>query len=105
MAAAEKTLECSKSTSNTALRADLGMFLLEINVRDLRWQLSVKNTQRKRLPEIIESAVWKKTTAGQAGTRWDTVDKPRLYERRQEETKTEYSRQVKARGARQEEEA
>ena len=51
-------------------------------MRELRWQYSVKSTQRMRLPDKVESVVWKKITAGQAGVSWDTVDKPRQYERR-----------------------
>ena len=39
MAAAKKILGCSKTTSNAALRAELGMYSLETNrnTRKLRW--------------------------------------------------------------------
>ena len=43
MAAAKKILGCSKPTSNTALRAELGMYPLKTNrdMRKLIWQYSV----------------------------------------------------------------
>ena len=68
----EKILGCSKTTSNTALRSELGMYALKTNrdMRKLRWQHSVRNMQRKRLPAIVDRAVWKKVSKGQP-VRWD----------------------------------
>ena len=73
MAAVKKILGCSRTTSNTALRAELGMYSLKTNrdVRKLRWQYSVKNMHRKRLPAVVDRAVWKKVTKGRGGVRWD----------------------------------
>ena len=72
MSAAKKILGCSKTTSNTALRAELGMYALKTNrdMRKLRWQHSVRSMQSKRLPAIVDRAVWKKVTKGQP-VRWD----------------------------------
>ena len=72
MSAAKKILGCSKTTSNTALRAELGMYALKTNrdMRKLRWQHSVRNMPSKRLPAIVDGAVWKKVTKGQP-VRWD----------------------------------
>ena len=39
-------------------------------MRKLRWQHSVRNMQIKRLPAIVDRAVWKKVTKGQP-VRWD----------------------------------
>ena len=36
----------------------------------LRWQYKVKNMQSKRLPAVVDMAVWKKVTKGQP-VRWD----------------------------------
>jgi len=73
MAAAKKILGCSKTTSNTVLRAELGMYSLKTNrdMRKLRWQYSLQNMQRKRLPAIVDRAVWKKSTPG-CPIRWDS---------------------------------
>ena len=72
MSAAKKILGCSKTTSNTALRAELGMYALKTNrdMRKLRWQHSVRSMQSERLPAIVDRAVWKKVTKGQP-VRWD----------------------------------
>ena len=40
------------------------------DMRKLRWQHSVRNMQSKRLPTIVDRAVWKKVTKGQP-VRWD----------------------------------
>ena len=50
------------------------MYPLETNsdMRNLRWQYSVKNTQRQKLPAIVGRAVSRKMTEGQSG-RWDRV--------------------------------
>ena len=72
MSAAKKILGCSKTTSNTALRAELGIYALKTNrdMRKLRWQHSVRSMQSERLPAIVDRAVWKKATKGQP-VRWD----------------------------------
>ena len=59
MAAGKKILGCSKTTSNTAWRAELGMYALKTNrdMRELRRQYSVRNMQSKRLPAIVDRAV------------------------------------------------
>ena len=75
MTAARKTLRCSSTTSNTVLRAELGMRPLKTN-RDTRkfiWQYKVRNMPKKRLPAIVDRAVWEKVTKGRAGIRWDGV--------------------------------
>ena len=60
--------------SNTVLRSELGMFSLRANtdVRKLKWQYKVHNMAEKRLPAIVDRAVWEKTTKGRPG-RWDNV--------------------------------
>ena len=75
MTAAKKILACSSTTSITVLRAELGMYPLETNrdVRKLKWQYKVKNMAKKRLPAIVDRAVWEKITKGRAETRWDNV--------------------------------
>ena len=69
MTAAKKILGCS--TSNTVLRAELGMYPLKTHrgVRKLKWQYEVKNVPKKRLPAIVDRAVWEKTTKVRAGIR------------------------------------
>ena len=59
MTAAKKTLGCSSTTSNTVLRAELGMHPLETDrdVRKLKWQYKLKNMPEKRLPDIVDRAV------------------------------------------------
>ena len=59
MTAAKKILGCSSTTSNTVLRAELGMYPLETNrdVRKLKWQYKVNNMPEKRLPAIVDTAV------------------------------------------------
>ena len=75
MAAAKRVLGCSSTTSNTVLRAELGICPLKTNrdVRKLKWQCKVKNMPKKRLPAIADRAVWEKVTKGRAGMRWDGV--------------------------------
>ena len=51
------------------------MYPLTIN-RDERkseWQYKVKNMPEKRLPAIVDRAVWEKITKGWAAIRWDDV--------------------------------
>ena len=71
-AAKKKILGCSKTTSNTALRAELGISTLKTNrdMRKLRWQHSVRNMQSKRRPAIVDRAMCKKVPKGQP-VRWD----------------------------------
>ena len=54
MTAANKILGCSRTTSNTVLRAELGMYPLETNrgVRKLKWQYEARNMPEERLPAI-----------------------------------------------------
>ena len=54
MTAAKNILGCSSSTSNTGLRAELGMYPLKTNrdVRKLKWQCEVNNMPEKRLPAV-----------------------------------------------------
>ena len=75
MTAAQKVLGCSSTTSNTVLRAELGMYPLKTDrdVRKLKWQYKLRNTPKKRLPAIADRAVWEKATKGRAGIRWDSV--------------------------------
>ena len=75
MTAAEKMLRCSRTTSNAVLRAVLGMHPLKTNgdMRKLKWQYEVRNVPKKRLPAIVDGAVWEKATKGRAGIRWDSV--------------------------------
>ena len=49
------------------------MYPLETNrdVRKLKYK--VKNMPEKRLPAIVDRAVWEKITKGRAGIRWDNV--------------------------------
>ena len=48
---------------------------LETNrdVRKLKSQHEVKNMPEKRLPAIVDRAVWEKIKKEQAGIRWDNV--------------------------------
>ena len=75
MTAARKMLRCSSRTGNTVLKAELGIHPLETNrdMTKLAWQYTVRNTPKKRLPAIVDRAVWEKVTKGRAGTRWDGV--------------------------------
>ena len=41
--------------------------------RKLEWQYRVRNTPKKRLPAIVDRAVWERVTKGRAGIRWDSV--------------------------------
>ena len=66
-----KDLGCSSTTSNTVLRAELGMYPRK-TTRDLRkskWQYEVRKMPTKRLPVIADGTVSKKTTKGRAGIR------------------------------------
>ena len=67
----KNVLGSSSTTSNTVLRAELGMYPLETNrdVRKLKWQYKVRNMPKKRLPAIADRAVWEKVTKGRAGIR------------------------------------
>ena len=64
--AAKNMLGCSCTTSNTVLRAELGMYPLERNkdARKLKWQYTVKNMPEKMLPAIVDEAVLEKITKG-----------------------------------------
>ena len=75
MTTAKRILGCSKTASNTALRAELGIYSLKTNrdLRKLKWQHRVKNMQANRLPAIVDRFVWEKRTKGKAGIRWDRV--------------------------------
>ena len=71
MTAAKKILGCSNTTSNTVLRAELGMYPVTTNrdVRKLKRQYKVRNMSEKSLPAIIDNAVREKVTKGRAGKR------------------------------------
>ena len=71
----KKILGCSSTTSNTVVRAELGMYPIKTkrDVRKLKWQCKVRNIPGKRLPAIADRAVWEKVTPGRAGIRWDDV--------------------------------
>ena len=43
------------------------------DVRRLKRQHKLNNTPEKRLPAIVDRAVWKKITKGRGGIRWDNV--------------------------------
>ena len=75
MTAAKSILGCSSRSSNTVLRAEPGTYPLETNrdARKLKWQYNENNVPEKRLPAIVDKAVWEKITKGRAGTRWDNV--------------------------------
>ena len=68
-------LGCSRTTSNTSLRAELGIYPLKTNrgVSSLKWLYKVRNMPEKRLPAIVDRAAWEKMTKGRAGTSWDNV--------------------------------
>ena len=73
MTGAKTILRCSSITSNTVLRAELGMHPLKRNrdniyiyMRKLKWQHIVRN-----IPAIVDGAVWEKVTKGQAEIGWD----------------------------------
>ena len=71
MAAAKKILGCSSTTSNTVSRAELGTYPLKTNrdARKLKWQYEVKNMPEKRLPAVVDIAVWEKIT----GASWNKM--------------------------------
>ena len=75
MTAAKQIPGCSSTTSNTELRAEPGMHLLKTirDVRKLKWQYELKNMPEKRLPAIVDRAVWEKITKERAEKRWDNV--------------------------------
>ena len=64
-------LGCSSTRGRTVLRAELGMHPLKTNrdARNLEWQHSVYNVPEKRLPAVVDRAVWEKGTKGRAGIR------------------------------------
>ena len=67
MTAAIKILRYSSATSNTVLRAELGMHPLKTtrDMRKLKWQHKVRNVPKK-LPAIVDRAVGEKVTKGRA---------------------------------------
>ena len=75
MTVVKNILGCSSTTSNTVLRAELEMHPLKTNrgVRKLKWQYKVNNIPGKRLPAIVDRAVWEKIRKGRAGIRWDNI--------------------------------
>ena len=75
MTAAKKMLGCSSTTSSTLSRAELGMYPLKTNrdLRKLEWQYKIQNMPEKRLPAIVDRAVWEKLTKKRAAIRWDNV--------------------------------
>ena len=75
MTAAKDIQGCSSTTSNTVLRAKLGIYPLKTTrgVRKLKWQCKVQNIPENRLPSVVDRAVWEKITKGQARIGWDNV--------------------------------
>ena len=75
MTAAKNILGCSSTTSDTVQRAVLGMYPLQTkrNAIQLKWQYKVRSMPEKRLPAIVERALWDRITKGRAGIRWDNV--------------------------------
>ncbi|CAB1099601.1 unnamed protein product [Ectocarpus sp. CCAP 1310/34] len=75
MAAAKKILGCSSTTSNTVLRAELGMYSLKTkrDMQKLNWQYKVSRMSDDRLPAMVDKAAWGKATPGKKGIRWDKV--------------------------------
>ncbi|CAB1096278.1 unnamed protein product [Ectocarpus sp. CCAP 1310/34] len=75
MAAAKKILGCSSTTSNTVLRAELGMYSLKTkrDMQKLNWQYKVSSMSDDRLPAMVDKAAWGKATPGKKGIRWDKV--------------------------------
>ena len=73
--AAKKVLGFSSPTSNTVLRAELGVHPLETirDARKLKWRYKVWNMPKKMLPALANSAVREKVTKGRAATRSDNV--------------------------------
>lgn len=70
----KKILGCASTTSNTVLRAVLGMCPLKsVDVRKLKWQYELWSMPKMRLPAIANSAVLEKETKGRAGARRDNV--------------------------------
>ena len=51
------------------------MYPLETNrdVRKLEWQYKLRNVSEKRLPAIVDRAVWEKITKRRTGIRWDNI--------------------------------
>ena len=43
------------------------------DVKKLKWPYTVVNVPKKRLPAIVDRAVWDKITKGLAGIRWDNA--------------------------------
>ncbi|CAB1099916.1 unnamed protein product [Ectocarpus sp. CCAP 1310/34] len=75
MTAAKKILGCSSTTSNTVLRAELGMYSLKTkrDMQKLNWQYKVSRMSDDRLPAMVDKAAWGKATPGKKGIRWDKV--------------------------------
>lgn len=73
MTASKKILGRSKTTSNTALRAELGLYPLQTETNRFLWSCSVRNTESKIMPAIVIRAGWKKMTKRQADLRSDNV--------------------------------
>ena len=75
MTAAKKILGGSSTTSNTVLRAELGMYPLQRDrdVRKLKWPCKARNMPEKKLPAVADRAVWEKITTRRAGILWDNV--------------------------------
>ena len=67
MTAAKKVLGCSRTTSNTVLRVELGVYPLKTkrDVRKFQWQYEIRNAPIKRLPTITDRAVWKTIYKGE----------------------------------------
>ena len=42
-------------------------------MRQLKWQYKVKNVPEKKLPAIVDRAVWEKIAKGRTRIRWDNV--------------------------------
>ena len=75
MTAAKKIPGCSSTTSNTVLRAELGMYPLKTkrDARKFKWQYIVTDMPEKKLPAIVDNAVWEKKTKGRAGIKCKKV--------------------------------
>lgn len=72
---AAKVLGCLRTTSIAALRVGWGIhpFGINMGVRKLLGQYSVKNVHRRRLTGTVDEDVCKKMTKEQGGIRWGSV--------------------------------
>ena len=43
------------------------------DMRELKWQYKVRSMPKKRLPAMVDRAVWEEVSKGRAGIRWDSV--------------------------------